>query len=125
MGCIHVKNSHLTLNERIVISKLLSLGESYTYIADTLDRSITTIRNEVLKNVDSAGKYNPVKAQEKAHENQKVLRSRRKVDDTTLKIMYSLKKDGNSIRDISKLLKEKYDINLSYSTVYRYLNKKN
>ena len=120
-----MKKTHLTLDERVVISKLVKLGDSYTDIAETLDRSVTTVRNEILKNLDSNGKYNPVNAQENASNNQKIGRSRRKVDDTTLKVIYSLHKDGYSPREISKQLSEKYDIELSYSSVYRYLNKKN
>lgn len=119
-----MKKTHLTLDERVVISKLVKLGDSYTDIAETLDRSVTTVRNEILKNLDSNGKYNPVRAQENASNNQQIGRSRRKVDDTTLKVIYSLHKDGYSAREISKQLSEKYDIELSYSSVYRYLNKK-
>lgn len=47
---VKTKNSHLNINERKIIERMLDSGHNFKYIADYLNKSSTTISREVYKN---------------------------------------------------------------------------
>ena len=58
--------SHIGIEERREIARLLKKGRSIRWIAAKLNRSPSTVSREVSRNTASAGGYKPGAANEKA-----------------------------------------------------------
>jgi IS30 family transposase len=122
--------THLNLYERQRIDKYLRLGKSLHFIANKLDRSISSISDEVKMNSVN-GKYNAKKADFKAY--QRRWRSKTqsiKVNmDSELKkfVIEGMKKDHQSPEGISGRLKyvEKCFQYASTKAIYKFVKSPN
>ena len=101
------KREHLSFEERFCIEKILSVGESFSYIANVLGRNISTISVEVSLNGGIKG-YNAREAENKSNLRQFKKKERHnKVagNDDLKRFVKKYLKRGFSPETISKFLK--------------------
>jgi IS30 family transposase len=112
---------HLTLEEREMILKYHSEGDSIRKIALKIDRDKSTVSRELKRNSDEDG-YLPNRAEERYHVRRLKCRPKKKLSDSAI---YAYVKDKFlneqwSPEEIEGRLKlEKASFSISYSTIYR------
>lgn len=121
--------TYMRLNEteREEISKGLWAGESFSEIADRLDREVSTISREVWSNCRYKRCYRAIKATRQAHETRHRQKQPRELDvnsDLKTYVMNHLKL-GWSPEQIAKRLKLDYSLDMnmriSHESIYTYL----
>jgi IS30 family transposase len=112
---------HLTNEERIVIKTLLQEGNSKQYIANFLDRNISTIKREIIRNSGLRG-YRPKQAQEKADKRKSIARTQ-KINREIIAFVEEKIIEKYSPEQISGIMKKKHDVSLSHETIYQLILK--
>lgn len=116
---------HLNIYERKIIKKMLIAGKSMREIGRELDRSPSTIKNEIDRNKEEYW-YHPQKAQEKADQRRSNSKERLIDKNETLKEHIILKlKQGWSPDAISGRLKIEYkkdlSMQISHESIYLWI----
>ena len=111
----------ITTEERYIISHLRSQGKGQSEIATELGRDRSTIWREITRNRSACNVYRPSKAVEKT--NGRRVRSRKKPQYTEeqFALVERLLLKKWSPDQISKELRMKGLLNISYETIYRYI----
>ncbi len=115
--------AHLTLDERVVICRMLRFGETQKEIAVVLGRSQSTISRELRRNRPSRGSYAPHQANQCARERQRRPSVVSKLEEPRLYQAVTEKlKENLSPEQISGWLKsEAKGLQISHQTIYRFL----
>lgn len=103
------KKKHLQKEERFLIEKMLKTNKSFGYIAELLERGISTISLEVSRN-GGRNAYTSSLAQDRALKSQsykKLELNKIIINIKIRKVVDKLLKEGNSAESISFLLSKK------------------
>jgi transposase, IS30 family len=117
------KYKRLTVYEREQISKMLAADCTYSLIAETLGRSVSTIGRELLRN-QAEGEYLAVEAHQKASKRQAYShapRSKIMQDEFMKSLIHAKLRARWSPRQVSQWLLKKHHMEVSHETIYQYI----
>lgn len=114
-------HNHIKQSDRICIEFLLNRGSSYGEIGNELGFHRTTIQREVIRNIDNNGIYRARIAQKKSIERKKDSKLTYRILDNYIKLRNDVIKHLNL--DWSPEQIEGVYGNISYMTIYRYVDR--
>jgi len=110
---------HLTKENRTVIKTLLQEEKSKLYIANKLQRSLSTIKREIKRNTGLRG-YRPKQAQQKASARKQLPRTRKMTPRVIAHIERKIREDY-SPEQISGTMRRELGVRISHERIYLHL----
>lgn len=113
----------LTSEQRYTISVLLQKKKSKTFIADTINVSVSTIYREIERNLNAKGVYEAHLAELKARRRKQASPGNRSIStQVRVKVFNLIRKEQWSPEQVSGWLNVHEGISVSKSTIYNWIN---
>lgn len=110
---------HLTEADRIVIRTLFQEGKTRQYMADFIERDLSTVKREIRRNSGLRG-YRPKQAQQKAAARREKPRTRKMTPEVVEPIEAKLREDY-SPEQISATMAKAIGVKVSHECIYQHI----